>query len=143
MPAMTTDPAQLRAAAEAQLDRLRGPMWASDEDGEAADWMVEADDGPGLAEPPARRVAAARVADKPTRARRSAPTKPSPKRRPGRPAFETPRLAARELRIPVVVDERAREVAAWGGIEPTEAIWLLVTLGWESWATRRAAGATP
>jgi hypothetical protein len=58
------------------------------------------------------------------------------RRKVGRPAPETARLPARELRIPLVVDERAREVASWEGIEPTEAIWMLCTRGWETW--RRA-----
>ncbi len=117
----TSDPAGLRAAAEAQLDRLQGPLWAS-----------EGEDGGGpqpraASAPPSRR-----------RARGKTKTTATRTRKPGRPALETPRLPRREVRIPVVVDERAREVAAWSGIEPTEALWLLASLGWESWRTGRA-----
>ena len=122
MPTMS-DPTKLRAAAEAQLDRLQGPLWASE--GEDDGWT-----------PPAATAAAA--------SSRSARKKPrAAARKPGRPAHETPRLPRREVRIPVVVDERAREVAAWSGIEPTDALWLLASLGWEAWRSGRAVGITP
>ena len=121
----TSSPAALRAAAEAQLDRLQGPLWASED--EADGWT-----------PPAAMAAPA--------SRQSGKRKPkaaSRARKPGRPAHETPRLPRREVRIPVVVDERAREVAAWGGLEPTDALWLLASLGWEAWRSGRAVGITP
>ena len=121
----TSDPRALRAAAEAQLERLQGPLWASE--GEDDGWT-----------PPAATAAPA--------SRRSAKKKPQAAaraRKPGRPAHETPRLPRREVRIPVVVDERAREVAAWAGIEPTDALWLLASLGWEAWRSSRAVGITP
>jgi len=115
----TSDPAQLRAAAEAQLDRLQGPLWPSEADGEGLTPRAASN-------APSRRRASGKTKTAVTRTRK-----------PGRPALETPRLPRREVRIPVVVDERAREVAAWGGIEPTEALWLLATLGWESWRSGR------
>ena len=124
MPA-TSDATALRAAAEAQLDRLQGPLWASE--GEDEDWT-----------PPAASVAASS-----RRAARKKPKAAARARKPGRPAHETPRLPRREVRIPVVVDERAREVAAWGGLEPTDALWLLASLGWEAWRSGRAGGVTP
>ena len=118
-----SSPAALRAAAEAQLDRLQGPLWASE--GDDGDWT-----------PPAATAAPS--------SRRAARKKPrAAARKPGRPAHETPRLPRREVRIPVVVDERAREVAAWGGLEPTDALWLLASLGWEAWRSGRAVGITP
>ena len=119
----TSDPTALRAAAEAQLDRLQGPRWVSEDEDDG--WMPTA----AAAAPSSRRSA-----------------KKTPRaaaRKPGRPAQETPRLPRREVRIPVVVDERAREVAAWSGIEPTEALWLLASLGWEAWRSDRAVGITP
>ena len=119
----TSDPTALRAAAEAQLDRLQGPLWASE--GDDGDWT-----------PPAATAAPS--------SRRAARKKPrAAARKPGRPAHETPRLPRREVRIPVVVDERAREVAAWAGVEPTDALWLLASLGWEAWRSGRAVGMTP
>ena len=121
----TSDPTKLRAAAEAQLDRLQGPLWASEDEDDG--WT-----------PPAATAAAA--------SRRLARKKPKPAaraRKPGRPAHETPRLPRREVRIPVVVGERAREVAAWAGIEPTDALWLLASLGWEAWRLGRTVGITP
>ena len=121
----TSDPTKLRAAAEAQLDRLQGPLWASEDEDNG--WTPTA----ATAAPSSRRSA-----KKTPRAAARAP-------KPGRPAHETPRLPRREVRIPVVVDERAREVAAWSGIEPTEALWLLASLGWEAWRSDRAVGITP
>lgn len=121
----TSDAAALRTAAEAQLDRLQGPLWASE--GEDEDWT-----------PPAAPVAASS-----RRAARKKPKAAARARKPGRPAHETPRLPRREVRIPVVVDERAREVAAWGGLEPTDALWLLASLGWEAWRSSRTVGITP
>ena len=121
----TSSPTVLRAAAEAQLDRLQGPLWASEDEDDG--WT-----------PPAAQAAPA--------SRRSARKKPkvaARARKPGRPAHETPRLPRREVRIPVVVDERAREVAAWGGLEPTDALWLLASLGWEAWRSGRSVGITP
>ena len=120
----TTDPMALRAAAEAQLDRLQGPLWASQDE----------DDGwtpPSVTAAPSSR-----------RAARKKPKPTARARKPGRPAHETPRLPRREVRIPVVVDERAREVAAWAGVEPTDALWLLASLGWEAWRSGRAVGIT-
>jgi len=124
----TSDPAGLRAAAEAQLDRLQGPLWASE--GEDDGWT-----------PPATAATAATATRRGARPKTNTPA--ARKRSPGRPAMETPRLPRREVRIPVVVDERAREVAAWSGIEPTEALWLLASMGWESWRSSRAVGITP
>jgi hypothetical protein len=118
----TSDPAELRAAAEAQLERLQGPLWASEE--QVGGWPPPA----GTSAPTRRRNAR----------KGSKATSTAGPRRPGRPAHETPRLPRREVRIPVVVDERAREVAAWGGIEPIEALWLLASLGWETWRSGRA-----
>ena len=121
-----SDATALRAAAEAQLDRLQGPLWASE--GEDEDWT-----------PPA-----ASAAPSSRRAARKKPKAAARTRKPGRPAHETPRLPRREVRIPVVVDERAREVAAWGGLEPTDALWLLASLGWEAWRSgRTTVGITP
>ena len=139
-----TDPAQLRAAAEAQLDRLRGPLWSSREGDEAGDWLPGADESSASSRPPVAPVAIRAANPAPAKAatpRRKAPGTTRPPRRPGRPSFETSRLPAREVRIPVVVDDRTREVAAWVGIEPTEALWMLATRGWESW--RRDHGASP
>jgi len=121
----TSDATALRAAAEAQLDRLEGPLWASE--GEDEDWTTTA----AAAAPSSRRAA------------RKKPKAAARTRKPGRPAHETPRLPRREVRIPVVVDERAREVAAWGGLESTDALWLLASLGWEAWRSGRAVGITP
>ena len=119
----TSNPTKLRAAAEAQLDRLQGPLWVSEDEDDG--WT-----------PPAAQSAPS--------SSRSARKKPrAAARKPGRPAHETPRLPRREVRIPVVVDERAREVAAWSGIEPTDALWLLASLGWEAWRSGRAVGITP
>lgn len=124
----SSDPAALRAAAEAQVARLRGPLWSGDGVAECGavtgDVPSSTDDE---ADPPT-----ADPGSGPARRRRS-PDRPASTRPAGRPAFETDRLPRREVRIPVVVDERAREVAAWGGIEPTDAIWLLASLGWDSW----------
>jgi hypothetical protein len=135
-----TDPTRLREAAEAQLARLRGPLWAGEGAADADDrvpgrYPVEESLSEALpAALPA--VSAGTRPERVARAARQARAAPEPgtrKRRPGRPSFETPRLAARELRIPTVVDDRAREVAAWAGLEPTDALWLLASLGWESW----------
>jgi hypothetical protein len=117
----TSDPTGLRTAAEAQLDRLQGPLWASEAAGNG-------------------QVPVASTAPSGRRPSGKTKTTVTRTRKPGRPALETPRLPRREVRIPVVVDERAREVAAWGGIEPTEALWLLASLGWESWRSSRAGG---
>jgi hypothetical protein len=123
----TSDPAELRAAAEAQLERLQGPLWASE--GKADD------DSPAANRKSTRRTTPPRGATR--TARSKATSRPRSKRPPGRPALETPRLPRREVRIPVVVDERMGEVASWGGIEPIEALWLLATLGWEAWRSGR------
>ena len=120
-----SDPTKLRAAAEAQLDRLQGPLWASEDEDDG--WT-----------PPA-----AQSAPSSSRSARKKPRAAARVRKPGRPVHETPRLPRREVRIPVVVDERAREVAAWSGIEPTDALWLLASLGWEAWRSGRAVGITP
>jgi len=112
-----SDPAELRAAAEAQLERLQGPLWAAEE--QNAGWTP----------PPSRSTTSRRTAPR----EGSKPSAPPRARKPGRPAHETPRLPRREVRIPVVVDERARQVAAWGGLEPIDALWLLASLGWEAW----------
>ena len=147
MPSTTTDPAQLRAAAEAQLDRLKGPQWSVPEGNEAGDWLGGVEESlPTSSQPSAAPVAVrtqnpAPATTSPATRRRRTTAATRPPRRPGRPSFETPRLPAREVRIPVVVDDRTREVAAWEGIEPTEALWMLATQGWESW--RRDHGAPP
>jgi len=119
----TSDPTKLRAAAEAQIERLRGPLWASEDE---VDGLMPS----AGSRAPSRQRASGKARAKVPRARK-----------PGRPAHETPRLPRREVRIPVVIDERAREVAAWGGIEPTDALWLLASLGWE--AGRSGRGITP
>jgi hypothetical protein len=124
----TNDASALRAAAEAQLDRLQGPLWASE--GEDDGWT-----------PPATAATAATATRRGARPKTT--TTAARKRSPGRPAMETPRLPRREVRIPVVVDERAREVAAWGGLEPTDALWLLASLGWEAWRAGRVVGTAP
>lgn len=140
-----TDPAQLRAAAEAQLDRLRGPLWSSPEGDEAGDWLPGVDEPQASSRPSGVPVAARATNPSPSPAKAPTPrrkaTTTRPPRRPGRPSFETLRLPAREVRIPLVVDDRTREVASWVGIEPTEALWMLATRGWESW--RRDHGASP
>jgi len=118
----TSDAAALRAAAEAQVARLRGPLWTGEQDAAGAECR-DGDEGAALAAEP-------ESAPVPTGKRRG---RVMGRRAPGRPTFETQRLPRREVRIPVVVDERARAVAAWGGIEPTDAIWLLASLGWDSW----------
>ncbi len=136
-----TDPAELRAAAEAQLHRLDGPLWApSDGDGaDEGDWIAA--QAPGAASPRPTTTRPAR-GTKPTRKRKAPATAtPRGKRRPGRPASEVPRLPAREVRIPIVVDERMRELATWAGVEPIQALWLLSTMGWESW--RKDYGGSP
>ncbi len=139
-----TDPTDLRAAAEAQLGRLDGPLWAASVAGgdDEGDWIA----APGAAGTGGPTAVAARTASpaRPTKASRK--KKPSStatsrsKRGPGRPASEVPRLPTREVRIPVVVDERMRELAAWAGVEPIQALWLLSTMGWESWQKGSGAG---
>ena len=124
----TSEPAELRAAAEAQLERLQGPLWASEGEVDT--------DSPAADRKSTRRTALPRGTTRTARSKATA--RPRSKRPPGRPAHETPRLPRREVRIPVVVDQRMGEVASWGGIEPIEALWLLATLGWEQWHSGRA-----
>jgi len=141
MPTKRTDPTALRAAAEAQLERLDGPLWAASERDEDADWI----DAPGPGDGSSGSTVTALGGTSPVRAakapRRKTTAPSRGKRRPGRPASEVPRLPTREVRLPVVVDERMREVAAWAGIEPIQALWLLSTLGWESWQKSLGPGA--
>lgn len=134
MATMRLDAAALRAEADAHEERLAGPLWTAS--------PTEAEDPAALSVasvelPVVAPVAQPRPAPPP---RRTLPIRPAKtganRRKVGRPTPETMRLPARELRIPIVVDERAREVATWEGIEPTEAIWMLCTRGWETW--RRA-----
>jgi len=128
-----SDPAELRAAAEAQLGRLQGPLWASESEADD-DSLGDDRKSTGRATPPRGATRTARS---------EAASRPDSRRPPGRPAYETPRLPRREVRIPVVVDERAREIAAWGGLEPMEALWLLASLGWEAWHSGHVLRTTP
>ena len=154
MPANRTDSAELRKAAEAQLERLRGPQWSSHvEEDDAADWLAPADDprqdtsSPVVAEPAARTSSPAATRVKPAASRRKTTATPSAKkpakrpakkasrapRRPGRPRSEVPCLPRREVRIPEVVFRRQEAVSEQTGLPPMEALWMLAQLGWCQW----------
>ncbi len=158
---MRLDAAALRAEADAHEERLKGPLWADGTGGDGGDGEIvgggggaDGEEAPVLVSSPKAMSASSTLIRRPpginpdsTRPnRRQGGQRPPPgtssmSRRPmarkvGRPATETLRLPPREVRIPIVVDERAREVAAWEGIEPIEAMWMLCTRGWETW--RRA-----
>jgi len=154
MTAKRTDSAELRRAAEAQLDRLRGPQWSPhvEEDG-AADWLAPADEprqdtpSPVVAEPAARTTSPAATGVKPAASRRKTTATPPAKkpakrpakkasrapRRPGRPKSEVPCLPRREVRIPEVVFQRQEAVSEQTGLPPMEALWMLAHLGWCQW----------
>ena len=155
MPAKRTDSAELREAAEAQLERLRGPQWSSHpEEDDAADWLAPADDprqdtpSPVVAEPAARTTSPAATRAKPAASRRKTTAttpakKPAkraaekatrPPRRPGRPRSEVPCLPRREVRIPEVVFQRQEAVSEQTGLPPMEALWLLAHMGWCQWS---------
>ncbi len=159
MTSTRTDPAQLRAAAKAQLERLRGPQWSSDvEEDDDANWLPPADEprqgtpSPVAAEPAARMTSPAASKAKPAASRRKTTAtppakkpakKPAPKqakkatrapRRPGRPRSEVPCLPRREVRIPEVVFQRQEAVSEQTGLPPMEALWMLAHLGWCQWS---------
>jgi len=154
MTAKKTDPAKLRKAAEAQLERLRGPQWSSHvEEDDAADWLAPADESrqdtssPVVAEPAARTSSPAATRVKPAASRRKTTATPPAKkqakrpakkasrapRRPGRPRSEVPCLPRREVRIPEVVFQRQEAVSEQTGLPPMEALWLLAHMGWRQW----------
>ncbi len=155
---MRLDAAALRAEADAHEERLKGPLWADGTGDRGMDLVparAEADvETVPLARPMPEPVPMVTEASRPEPAINPAPTRsnrratsrpqaqrPSSKRGPGRPPSETARLPARELRIPTVIDARTREVAAWEGIEPIEAMWSLCTRGWEAWRSAHGAPA--
>ena len=155
MPSSRTDPAELRAAAQAQLERLRGPQWSSHvEEDDDADWLSPSDEprqdtsSAAVAEPAYRMTSPAASRAKPAASRRKTtatpPAKTSAKkpakkatrtpRRPGRPSSEVPCLPRREVRIPEVVFQRQEAVSEQTGLPPMEALWLLAHLGWCQWS---------
>jgi len=159
---MTTtrnDPAQFRAAAKAQIERLRGPQWSSHvEEDDAADWLPPADEprqdtsSPAAAEPATRATSPVDPSARPAPSRRKTTATPlaktpakkpaprpakktsRPSRRPGRPRSEVPCLPRREVRIPEVVFQRQEAVSEQTGLPPMEALWLLAHLGWCQWS---------
>ncbi len=163
MTATRTDPAELRAAAQAQLERLRGPQWSSHvEEDDDADWLPPADEprqstsSPVAAEPAARTASPMDPRARPAPSRRkttatpltkTSANKPAPRpaprpakkatrtpRRPGRPRSNVPSLPRREVRIPEVVFQRQEAVSEQTGLPPMEALWLLAHLGWCQWS---------
>jgi hypothetical protein len=155
MTATRTDPAELRAAAQAQLERLRGPQWSSHvEEDDDEDWLTPADEprqdtsSPVAAEPAARTSSPAATRAKPAASRRKTTATPPAKkparrpakkasrapRRPGRPKSEVPCLPRREVRIPEVVFQRQEAVSEQTGLPPMEALWMLAHLGWCQWS---------
>ena len=159
MTATRTDPAELRAAAKAQIERLRGPQWSSHvEEDDDANWRPPADEprqrtsSPIAAEPAAQTTSSAASGAKPAAShRKSTATPPAKKsakkpakkpakkatrtpRRPGRPRSEVPCLPRREVRIPEVVFQRQEAVSEQTGLPPMEALWLLAHLGWCQWS---------
>lgn len=151
MPSSRTDPAELRAAAQAQLERLRGPQWSSHvEEDDDADWLSPSDEprqdmsSPIAAEPATQTTSPATSKAKPATSRRKTTTTPLAKRpakkatrtprRPGRPSSEVPCLPRREVRIPEVVFQRQEAVSEQTGLPPMEALWLLAHLGWCQWS---------
>lgn len=154
MTAKKTDPAELRKAAEAQLERLRGPQWSSHvEEDDAVDWLAPANEprqdtsSPVVAEPASRKTSPAATRAKPAASRRKTTATPPakkpakrqakkatrPPRRPGRPKSEVPCLPRREVRIPEVVFQRQEVVSEQTGLAPMEALWMLAHLGWCQW----------
>ena len=158
MTATRTDPAELRAAAMAQIERLRGPQWSSHvEEDDDADWLPPADEprqgtsSPVAAEPAAQttspvaraKPAASRRKTTATPPAKKSAKKPAPRpakkatrspRRPGRPRSEVPCLPRREVRIPEVVFQRQEAVSEQTGLAPMDALWLLAHMGWCEWS---------
>jgi len=158
MTATRTDSAELRAAAKAQIERLRGPQWSSHvEEDDDADWLPPADEprqgtsSPVAAEPAAQTTSPVARAKPAASSRKMTATppakksakKPAPRpakkatrspRRPGRPRSEVPCLPRREVRIPEVVFRRQEAVSEQTGLPPMEALWMLAHLGWCQWS---------